>query len=170
MACLFSVISACSSKALTSALRHKVTAISHVLHADAAATAAEGGGSLFTAGQKNGPHSRVRTLVARENFSINRRSISGRRSRLQWQRNKQSALASAAAAMGLFDSLVQLLGLKKKEAHVLVVGLDNSGKSTVVNFFKSERSRAAEIVPTIGFNVEKLKSKPQPLGAALCCC
>lgn len=38
--------------------------------------------------------------------------------------------------MGLFDSIVSWLGLRNKKAKVLVVGLDNSGKSTVVNALK----------------------------------
>ena len=52
-----------------------------------------------------------------------------------------------------------MLGLKKKECNVLVVGLDNSGKSTLLNHFKPEEFQNANIVPTVGFNVEKFKSK-----------
>ena len=61
--------------------------------------------------------------------------------------------------MGLFDKLVNVLGLKKKECNVLIVGLDNSGKSTLLNHFKPEEQRQGEIVPTVGFNVEKFKSR-----------
>ncbi|XP_064605565.1 ADP-ribosylation factor-like protein 6 [Liolophura sinensis] len=61
--------------------------------------------------------------------------------------------------MGLFDYLAKWLGLKKKEVNVLVVGLDNSGKSTIINHFKTEESKSHDIVPTIGFNVEKFKNK-----------
>ena len=61
--------------------------------------------------------------------------------------------------MGLFDKLINVLGLKKKESNVLIVGLDNSGKSTLLNHFKPEDQRQSEIVPTVGFNVEKFKSK-----------
>ena len=61
--------------------------------------------------------------------------------------------------MGIFDRLAGLLGLRKREVNVLVVGLDNSGKSTVLNHFKSEEQKASDIVPTIGFNVEKFQSK-----------
>jgi len=61
--------------------------------------------------------------------------------------------------MGIFDKLVGLLRLKKKEVNVLVLGLDNSGKSTLLNHFKSDDSKSNEIVPTIGFNVEKFQSK-----------
>lgn len=60
--------------------------------------------------------------------------------------------------MGFFDRLVNFLGLKKKECNVLIVGLDNSGKTTLLNHFKPEEQRVGEIVPTVGFNVEKFKS------------
>jgi len=65
--------------------------------------------------------------------------------------------------MGFLDKLVSALGLRKKEANVLVVGLDNSGKSTLLNHFKPEQEQNANIVPTVGFNVEKFKSKMQLL-------
>lgn len=61
--------------------------------------------------------------------------------------------------MGLFDRLANLLGLKKKEVNVLVVGLNNSGKSTVINNFKREDDRCIDIVPTVGYNVEKFSCK-----------
>lgn len=38
--------------------------------------------------------------------------------------------------MGLFDKLAGWLGLKKKEVHVLCLGLDNSGKTTIINKLK----------------------------------
>ena len=34
--------------------------------------------------------------------------------------------------MGFLDKLISVLGLRKKEANVLVVGLDNSGTCSVV--------------------------------------
>jgi ADP-ribosylation factor-like protein 6 len=61
--------------------------------------------------------------------------------------------------MGLFSKFAYFLGVRKKEVNVLVVGLNNSGKSTVVNHFKHEEERAAEIVPTVGFTVERFQSK-----------
>ncbi|CAG2056017.1 unnamed protein product, partial [Timema podura] len=63
------------------------------------------------------------------------------------------------AVMGLWDKLVSLLGFKKKEVNVLVIGLNNSGKSTVINHFKNEEERTVDIVPTVGFNVEKFKKE-----------
>lgn len=61
-------------------------------------------------------------------------------------------------SMGLFDKLANILGLKKKECNVLVVGLDNSGKSTILNHFKPDDLKSHDIVPTVGFSVEKFKS------------
>lgn len=61
--------------------------------------------------------------------------------------------------MGFLDRLSSVLGLRKRECNVLVVGLDNSGKSTLLNHFKPEEQQNANIVPTVGFNVEKFKSK-----------
>lgn len=42
---------------------------------------------------------------------------------------------------------------------MLVVGLDNSGKSTIMNHLKAVDERSHEIVPTVGFNVEKFQVK-----------
>ncbi|XP_076343938.1 ADP ribosylation factor-like 6 [Tachypleus tridentatus] len=61
--------------------------------------------------------------------------------------------------MGLFSKLASLLGFKRKEASILVVGLDNSGKSTIINHFKAEEDKTIDIVPTVGFTVEKFKVK-----------
>lgn len=41
--------------------------------------------------------------------------------------------------MGLFDRLSNWLGLKKKEINVLCIGLDNSGKTTIINKLKPEK-------------------------------
>lgn len=42
------------------------------------------------------------------------------------------------STMGFFDNLMTWLGLKKKQAKVLCVGLDNSGKTTIINKLKPE--------------------------------
>nr|XP_060626588.1 ADP-ribosylation factor-like protein 6 isoform X1 [Anolis sagrei ordinatus]XP_060626589.1 ADP-ribosylation factor-like protein 6 isoform X1 [Anolis sagrei ordinatus] len=60
--------------------------------------------------------------------------------------------------MGLFDKLAGWLGLKKKEVHVLCLGLDNSGKTTIINKLKPSNAQAQDIVPTIGFSIEKFKT------------
>ncbi|XKL66306.1 hypothetical protein PGB90_009726 [Kerria lacca] len=62
--------------------------------------------------------------------------------------------------MGLLDKLIGAFGLKKKEARILVLGLNNSGKSTLLNQLKNEDSKIiSEVVPTVGFNVEKFKNQ-----------
>ncbi|XP_012732272.1 ADP-ribosylation factor-like protein 6 isoform X2 [Fundulus heteroclitus] len=77
--------------------------------------------------------------------------------------------------MGLLDKLSGWLGLRKKEVSVLCLGLDNSGKTTIINQLKPSnhpnhlgplsaewkhvsQTQAQEIAPTIGFNIEKFKS------------
>jgi len=45
--------------------------------------------------------------------------------------------------------------VKKKEVNVLCIGLDNSGKSTILNKLKEENYQTMHIVPTIGFSVEQ---------------
>lgn len=72
--------------------------------------------------------------------------------------------------MGFFKRIAAALGLKKREAKILVVGLDNSGKSTLINHLKPKKacilqllrpnlphdlqSASYEVVPTVGFTVE----------------
>lgn len=77
--------------------------------------------------------------------------------------------------MGLLDKLSGWLGLKKKEVNVLCLGLDNSGKTTIINQLKPannsnhlgplsaewkhvSQTQPQDIVPTIGFNIEKFKT------------
>ncbi|XP_032267540.1 ADP-ribosylation factor-like protein 6 [Phoca vitulina] len=60
--------------------------------------------------------------------------------------------------MGLLDRLPGLLGLKKEEVRVLCLGLDNSAKTTIINKLKPSNAQSQDIVPTIGFSIEKFKS------------
>lgn len=69
------------------------------------------------------------------------------------------ASASDTIRMPLFTQLLNFLGIRKREVNVLVVGLDNSGKTTVMNHFKPRNLKVQEIVPTVGFNVEKFDLK-----------
>lgn len=61
--------------------------------------------------------------------------------------------------MGLFDKLVSLLKIKKEQINILVVGLNNSGKSTIVNHFKNPDEKSSITVPTVGFSIERFQSK-----------
>lgn len=60
--------------------------------------------------------------------------------------------------MGLFSLFESVFG-SKKAARVLVVGLDNSGKTTIINHLKPKKAASAstEITPTVGFQVEEFK-------------
>lgn len=44
-------------------------------------------------------------------------------------------------AMGFLESLMKWLHLKRKDAYVLCIGLDNSGKSTIINKLKPPHVR-----------------------------
>ena len=41
-----------------------------------------------------------------------------------------------------------------KKAQVIIVGLDNSGKSTIINMLKPAKYAQKEIAATVGFKVE----------------
>ena len=44
--------------------------------------------------------------------------------------------------MGLFKRLKQLLGVEAKKVTIICVGLDNSGKSTIISFLTPKKVRA----------------------------
>jgi ADP-ribosylation factor-like protein 6 len=60
--------------------------------------------------------------------------------------------------MGFLDKLISWLSGKGREAKILVVGLDNSGKTTIINHLKPVDHKR-DVVPTVGFNLEKFKVK-----------
>jgi GTPase SAR1 family protein len=55
--------------------------------------------------------------------------------------------------MGLL-SLIQMLKRSGNEARILVLGLDNSGKTTILKRLSNESIK--EVMPTQGFNVKTL--------------
>lgn len=61
--------------------------------------------------------------------------------------------------MGLFDMLAGMLKTRQEKINILVIGLNNSGKSTIVNHFKDPEERSQVCLPTVGFNVEKFQSE-----------
>lgn len=61
--------------------------------------------------------------------------------------------------MTFFSKVLGLFGLRKKEANILVIGLDNSGKSTILSQFRGNDEKMQEIVPTVGFSVKKFRFK-----------
>uniref|UniRef100_A0A0N4ZXF1 ADP-ribosylation factor-like protein 6 n=1 Tax=Parastrongyloides trichosuri TaxID=131310 RepID=A0A0N4ZXF1_PARTI len=60
--------------------------------------------------------------------------------------------------MGFFSSIGNLLGFGKRTVHVLVLGLDNSGKTTILNHLKPPEAQSVTVVPTIGYSMEKFTS------------
>ncbi|EKX38258.1 hypothetical protein GUITHDRAFT_97017 [Guillardia theta CCMP2712] len=56
--------------------------------------------------------------------------------------------------MGILQKILDALGFIKPQCKVLCVGLDNSGKSTVIQHLKPT-SHKTEVTPTVGFNVEQ---------------
>eukprot|EP00297_Palpitomonas_bilix_P021479 CAMPEP_0113888894 /NCGR_PEP_ID=MMETSP0780_2-20120614/13150_1 /TAXON_ID=652834 /ORGANISM="Palpitomonas bilix" /LENGTH=49 /DNA_ID=CAMNT_0000877843 /DNA_START=122 /DNA_END=268 /DNA_ORIENTATION=- /assembly_acc=CAM_ASM_000599 len=49
--------------------------------------------------------------------------------------------------MGFLDRLKAALSTKKK-ARILVIGLDNAGKTTIINKLKPKKMAQSDIVPT----------------------
>jgi ADP-ribosylation factor-like protein 6 len=64
--------------------------------------------------------------------------------------------------MGLLSMIAAAFGFGKKEARILVIGLDNSGKTTIINYLKAKKGAPAnisyEVTPTVGFQVEEFAS------------
>jgi ADP-ribosylation factor-like protein 6 len=60
--------------------------------------------------------------------------------------------------MGLFAFLSTLFGFAKTPVKIVVLGLDNSGKTTLISHLKDEgNTQSFDVVPTVGFTVEKFK-------------
>lgn len=61
--------------------------------------------------------------------------------------------------MGLLDALIEWLGIGRRDVSVLVVGLDNSGKTSLLNYLRPKDTQNSYIVPTVGFGVEHFVCK-----------
>lgn len=57
--------------------------------------------------------------------------------------------------MGLFKMIANSIGWNKQMARVLVIGLDNSGKTTLIHHLKPKKAQTLEVTPTVGFQVEE---------------
>ncbi|XP_072450711.1 ADP-ribosylation factor-like protein 6 [Chiloscyllium punctatum] len=57
--------------------------------------------------------------------------------------------------MDFFNKLAVWLRLRRRDVNILCLGLDNSGKSTIINCLKPTSAQAKDLFPTIGFSVEK---------------
>jgi ADP-ribosylation factor-like protein 6 len=59
--------------------------------------------------------------------------------------------------MGFWKKLLNFFGLGKTEVTLLIIGLDNSGKTSIINRLKAKKT--TETIPTIAFNVETFSKK-----------
>ena len=74
--------------------------------------------------------------------------------------------------MGFLDKLAGWLGFRKKQVTVLCVGLDNSGKTTVINHFKPPQVRIRSTILSglecfFFHNRREWKRSSQPLATLL---
>ncbi|AIN97009.1 small GTPase, putative [Leishmania panamensis] len=49
------------------------------------------------------------------------------------------------------------MGQAKTKLNIIICGLDNSGKTTIINFMKPEDQRSENIAATVGYNVDSFK-------------
>ncbi len=61
--------------------------------------------------------------------------------------------------MGILISKVFESLFGSKEVRILILGLDNAGKTTILYRLQNETDEAVQTIPTIGFNVETLQYK-----------
>lgn len=59
--------------------------------------------------------------------------------------------------MGFWSGLKAMFRRRKAPCKVLVVGLDNSGKTTILNQLRSKEEDIS-VVPTVGYNIEEFSS------------
>lgn len=64
-----------------------------------------------------------------------------------WKKNKNE-IVSQLIQSSFFNSLSKCPFFEH-------IGLDNSGKTTIINHLKPKKAQAMEIVPTVGFSVEE---------------
>ena len=62
--------------------------------------------------------------------------------------------------MGLLDLIRKMKQKTKKELRILLLGLDNAGKTTILKSLASED--VSHITPTQGFNIKSVSSQGEP--------
>ena len=58
-----------------------------------------------------------------------------------------------------FDLTQKTKDLKADHSNIMIVGLDESGKSTLINCLKQEKDRETEISATVAYKIETFKGK-----------
>lgn len=66
--------------------------------------------------------------------------------------------------MGIMMSKIFETLFGSKEVRILILGLDNAGKTTILYRLQNESDEAVQTIPTIGFNVETLQYKNIKVG------
>merc|ERR1712110_365342 len=61
--------------------------------------------------------------------------------------------------MGIITSKMFASLFGRKEVRILILGLDNAGKTTILYRLQNESDHAVQTIPTVGFNVETLQYK-----------
>lgn len=59
--------------------------------------------------------------------------------------------------MGLWKKIKNVFGIGRKKANIVLVGLDNSGKTTVLNRMMPSKGVKTETTPTIGYSLEEFR-------------
>mmetsp|Transcript_21220 Transcript_21220/g.36145 ORF Transcript_21220/g.36145 Transcript_21220/m.36145 type:complete len:186 (+) Transcript_21220:102-659(+) len=59
--------------------------------------------------------------------------------------------------LGTWDKFLMWIGVLGKKVNVVVVGLDNSGKTTTLERLKPKERQAVEVAPTVGFTVDEFQ-------------
>ena len=72
--------------------------------------------------------------------------------------------------MGLILSRVFQALFGSKEVRILILGLDNAGKTTILYRLQNEADDNIQTIPTIGFNVETLQYKNIKFQVRCSCC
>ena len=67
--------------------------------------------------------------------------------------------SNSPATMGILISRLFEGLFGSKEVRILILGLDNAGKTTILYRLQNESDEAVQTIPTIGFNVETLQYK-----------
>ena len=67
----------------------------------------------------------------------------------------------------LFSKIFESL-FGSKEVRILILGLDNAGKTTILYRLQNESDEAVQTIPTIGFNVETLQYKNIKVRVCVC--
>lgn len=61
--------------------------------------------------------------------------------------------------MNIIANIFSFFRKRKKKVKIVCCGLDNSGKTTILNHFKPKKLQKPDIAPTVGFSVENFQKE-----------